>query len=374
MVVAAGKGTRFGAPKQRVPLLGRPLYLYGLDDLARHPSVVETVLAVPPGDEETYRAELERFGLGAVRVVAGAQTRTGSVHNALRAVGAEAEAILVHDAARPAAPPGVVDALLAALEGSEAAVPVLPVADTLRWRSAPGGPDRDEVARVATPQAFRADVLRQAHAHAARRGAAATDDALLVEAMGGRVAQVEGDPRAEKVTTRADLAAAAWRLSGGGVGPDVPRTGIGLDHHRLAPGRALWLCGVEIPSEEGLMGHSDGDVALHALANAILGAAGERDIGVHFPPGDPSAAGMASVRIVEEALRRAAERGLRPVQAQVVITAPRPRLSPYVPGMEAALAALLSLEASAIAVHATSGEGLLADAMEAHAVAVLAGV
>lgn len=372
--MAAGQGTRFGAPKQRVPLLGRPLYMHGLRDLAAHPAVVEAVLVVPPGEEALYRTELLAAGLGAVRVAPGGATRTASVRHGISAISdADVEAIVVHDAARPAAPAALVDSLLAALDHASCAVPSLPVADTLRWRHGPGGPDRSAVVRVATPQAFRAADLVRAHARAEACGDEATDDALLVEAVGGRVAIVPAVAAVEKVTTPADLAAAASRLAGEAVAPGPLRMGMGLDHHRLAVGRVLVLCGVPVPGDEGLEGHSDADVALHAVANAILGAAGERDIGVHWPDDAPGIAGMASAGIVTHALGLARAKGLRTVQAQVVLTAARPRLGPHVPAMVEALAALLGLGRDAVAVHATSAEGLLGDAIEAHALVVLSG-
>lgn len=374
-MVAAGSGRRFGGAKQRAALLGRPLYLHSLCALAAHPAVERTVLAVPAGTEPAYRAELRITDLGdRVTVVAGGATRTDSVGRALAALAERgAEAVLVHDAARPAAPAELVDALLAALEdGAAGAVPTLEASDTLRWRDRPGGPPRDAVVRVGTPQAFRWDALRAAHAWAAERGESATDDALLVEAGGGRIAMVGADSRIEKVTRPEDLAAAVVRLGGGPVAPS--RTGMGLDHHRLAPGRALWLCGVRLEGGEGLSGHSDGDVALHALANAILGAAGERDIGHHFPPGEAATRGIASREIVALALERARERGLLAVHAQITLTAPRPRLGPHVEAMTAAVASMLGIPTTAVAVHATSGEGLVRDAIEAHAVVTMAAV
>jgi len=379
LVVAAGEGRRFGGAKQRAVLLGRPLYLHALGDLLRHPRVDTLVLAVPAGDEDRYRGEVRGLPGGArVHVTSGGTTRTASVARALGALdGADparrCDAVLVHDAARPAAPPDLVDRLLDALYADEGAVPALPVQDTLRWRAEAGGPDRDRVVRVGTPQAFRRNALEAAHRRAAAAGAEATDDATLVEAAGGRIALIDADARIEKVTWPADLAAAGARLSPDWPWPPLPRTGLGLDHHRLAPGRPLWLCGVRVADDEGLVGHSDGDVALHAVANAVLAAAGERDIGTHLPPDDPTTAGMSSTRVLALALERAGARSLRPVQAQVVLTAPRPRLAPHVPAMVARLAILLGLAEGAVAVHATSGEGLIRDAIEAHALVSLIG-
>ncbi len=376
--MAAGSGRRFGGSKQRARLLGRPLYLHALTDLAAHPRVGRLVLAVPRGEEATYTADLESVGLARrVTVAAGGHSRTESVGRALLALkppDGDELAVLVHDAARPAAPVELVDALLAALEGGAAgAVPVLECADTLRWSDRPGGPERSRVWRVGTPQAFRLAALREAHCAAAARGEEATDDAVLIEKEGGRIATVEADARIEKVTRREDLAAAACRLD-----PEErwrrTRTGFGLDHHRLAPGRPLWLCGVRIDSPEGLVGHSDGDVALHALANAILGAVGERDIGHHLPPEDPASAGMPSREIVALALGRALAKGLRAVQAQIVLTAPRPRIGPFVPAMQAQVAEMLGIAEDLVAVHATTGEGLLGDAIEAHALALMGAI
>lgn len=397
VLLAAGTGERFGGAKQLAPLLGRPVLAHALEDLLSLAIVARIAIVVPTQGREAYaRAVADVIDAGGperIRWAEGGPTRRTSVSAGLAALsGANAlPTVLVHDAARPYVSARVVEALLDVLtRGSgmlpnvDGVVPVLPEADTLRWRDRPGGPDRGLVLRVQTPQAFLRDRLEGAHAWGGRNPGIAdamTDDASLVEAWGGRIAQVAGDSRAEKITRPEDLALATARLRGtreracpdragdlGGPQADTARTGLGLDHHRLATGRPLWLCGLEIPWEEGLVGHSDGDVALHALVNALLGAVGARDIGMFFPPGNPAFEGLGSAVMVATALGEVTARGFRPVHAQIVLTAERPRLSMYVPDMIRSVSRLLGLADAAAAVHATTGEGLLKDAIEAHAV------
>lgn len=393
VLLAAGTGDRFGGPKQLAPLLGRPVLAHALSDILSLEAVAQVAIVVPPGTREAYEeaigpAILARADRARIRWADGGMTRRDSVLAGLRAIsGAGPDSVvLVHDAARPYVSARVVDDLLAALgrragmePEADGAVPVLPVADTLRWRDEPGGPDRASVLRVQTPQAFVLDRLEAAHAwgeHHPDVAASRTDDAGLVEAAGGRIAQVAGDARAEKITRPEDLAVAAVRLRGAPGRPTLDvgdrrggdRTGFGLDHHRLAAGRPLWLCGIEVPADEGLEGHSDGDVALHAVINAMLGAIGAPDIGTFFPPDDPALAGIASATMTRKALREVTARGFEPIHAQVVLTAQRPRLKPHVPAMVQSLSRLLGLSETAVAVHATTGEGLFKGAIEAHAI------
>ena len=244
------------------------------------------------------------------QLIAGGETRRESVMAGLRHIerASRASHVLIHDAARPLIPPGVIDGLIAALNTHDAAVPALPLADTL-VRDAGGAMgdavERDGLWRIQTPQAFRLDTILRAH-RAVPADARATDDAGLLRALGVDVALVPGDPMLEKLTWPADFARAealaTARMS--------PRTGTGFDVHRLVADKPLWLCGVEIPHSRGLSGHSDADVAIHALVDAILGALAEGDIGSHFPPSDPQWKGAASSAFLTFASPAPWQRGL----------------------------------------------------------------
>ncbi|MFT3967607.1 MAG: 2-C-methyl-D-erythritol 2,4-cyclodiphosphate synthase, partial [Sphingobium sp.] len=292
--------------------------------------------------------------------VTGGAERRDSVRRAVAHLAALDNApghVLVHDSARPFVPAEVADRLLAALErGAAAAMPVLPVADTLVHRQGDLAGDvvpRNGLHRVQTPQAFRFNVLRAAH-EAWDPHRVATDDAQMVRALGHGVMLVEGDQRLEKITMAEDFARIA-ALNGLGA---EPRTGTGYDVHRLVPGKPLWLCGLEIPHSHGLSGHSDADVAIHALVDAILGALSEGDIGQHFPPGDPQWKGAASHRFLEYARDRIAARGARLVHADVTILCEAPRIGPRRDAMRARLAEILSVPVERISVKATTTEGL----------------
>jgi 2-C-methyl-D-erythritol 4-phosphate cytidylyltransferase/2-C-methyl-D-erythritol 2,4-cyclodiphosphate synthase len=282
LIVAGGKGERAGGgvPKQFRSLAGKPLVAHAYDRLAVHPRV-DAVLVV--GDEEPLRAALGNRAL--LGIAPGGATRRLSVRAGLEAIEAlgGAEILLIHDAARPFTPAAVIDRLLGALEASPGAVPVLPVADTLARNDGNLGEvvDREALVRVQTPQAFRFADIMTSHriwntAHEP------TDDAQMARAAGCDVALVAGDPMLEKITRPEDFAAAEARL-----GQRSFRTGTGFDVHRLIEGEELWLGGILVPHAKGLAGHSDADVALHALTDAILGAIAEGDIGTHFPPSDP---------------------------------------------------------------------------------------
>ncbi|MDP8916674.1 MAG: 2-C-methyl-D-erythritol 2,4-cyclodiphosphate synthase, partial [Pseudomonadota bacterium] len=278
--------------------------------------------------------------------------------------------VLVHDAARPFVEPRHVEPLLAALESAEGAAPALAVVDTLKRARdgvVEGTAPREGLHRVQTPQAFRFDALANAYA-ALPEGAAPTDDLGVVELAGGRVVLTPGDPRLEKLTHPEDFAlaeslAAAARIT---------VVGHGIDAHRFGPGASVWLCGVEIPHEHGLIGHSDADAGLHALTDAMLGAIAAGDIGDHFPPSDPQWRGAASSRFVEHALDLIRARGGEVVNADVTLISEAPRLKPHREAMRARIAALLELPPERVSVKATTtermgftgrGEGLAAEAV-----------
>jgi 2-C-methyl-D-erythritol 4-phosphate cytidylyltransferase / 2-C-methyl-D-erythritol 2,4-cyclodiphosphate synthase len=280
-------------------------------------------------------------------------------------IAGHADRVLIHDAARPMIPPAVITRLLTALDHADGAVPVLNVADSMArvdggtLTRVDGGTltlgdavDRTALVRVQTPQAFRLDAIIAAHDR--WNGAAATDDAQVARAAGLRVATVAGDIMLDKITLPADFAAAEARLSSAGIS----RTAMGFDVHRLEHGPDLWLCGVKIPHDQGLSGHSDADVALHALTDALLGTIGAGDIGVHFPPSDAQWRGASSDRFVTHACALIAAAGGRIDHVDVTIICEAPKIGPHRPAMQARLAALLQLPESAISIKATTTEGL----------------
>jgi 2-C-methyl-D-erythritol 4-phosphate cytidylyltransferase/2-C-methyl-D-erythritol 2,4-cyclodiphosphate synthase len=277
------------------------------------------------------------------------------VRNGLEALaGAGAPTVLIHDAARPFLPAAVVERLRAALAGSPGAVPVLPVVDTLAKAAGALGEivDRDGLVRVQTPQAFRFDAILAAHR--SWRGGAPTDDAQVARAAGLEVATVEGDASLEKLTHEGDFERAEARLAAA----MTSRVGLGFDVHALAAGEALWLAGVRIEHDRGLRGHSDADVALHALTDAILGAIGAGDIGDHFSPSDPQWKGAASSRFVEHARSMVEARGGRIDHVDLTLICEAPRIGPHRDSMRSAVAAMLRLPLSRISIKATTTERL----------------
>lgn len=352
VVVAAGGSTRFGADKLEQRLAGRTVLEHAVAAMRSALPDAPTVVVVRTDAVAASKAQWS--GLG-VRVVAGGARRQDSVRNGVEALGlAEEDVAVIHDGARPFVPPADVAAVVAAAAADGAALLVGPMVDTVkrvrRDRTVRGTVRREQLARALTPQAFRVSVLRAAW-RAAGDGEW-TDEAALVEAAGGTVRAVAGDPRNLKVTRREDLALLS------GVFPRETRTGQGVDVHPFAPGRRLVLCGLEIPGEPGLAGHSDADAALHAVTDAVLGACGAGDIGEHFPPSDEQWRDAASDRFLRHALALAERDGWRVVHCDVTLLAERPRIAPHRAAMRARLAALLGIEVERASVKATTGEGL----------------
>jgi 2-C-methyl-D-erythritol 4-phosphate cytidylyltransferase/2-C-methyl-D-erythritol 2,4-cyclodiphosphate synthase len=346
LLVAAGSGSRAGGegPKQYRDIAGRPLLAHALDHLV-HPRIDAVQVVIGADQEAAYRAAVGERPLPAP--IVGGATRRQSVRRGLAALG-DAERVLIHDAARPFLPARVIDRLLDALDDHDGAVPALALVDTLATRD--GEPvAREKLVRVQTPQAFRLDAIRRAHA--GWTGGEATDDAQVARAAGLDVVQVEGDPALDKLTYEADFERAeAARLTA--------RVGFGFDVHALAAGRELWLGGVLVPYDRGLAGHSDADVVLHALTDAILGALAAGDIGDHFPPSDPRWRGAASALFVEHARDLAARAGARIQHVDVTIICEAPRIGPYRDAMRARIAGLLRLPLSRVSIKATTTERL----------------
>ncbi len=353
LIVAAGKGERAGGgvPKQFRKLAGKALVAHAYDSLAGHPGIESVAVVIGEGQEHALEEALAGRPLRAT--APGGATRRLSVRSGLAAIGG-ADTVLIHDAARPLVPTQVIDRLLAALKDHGGAVPVLPVADTLARSGAEigDGVDRAGLFRVQTPQAFRYELIAEAHARWSR-DAEPTDDAQMVRAAGHVVAAVPGDPRLEKITQPEDFAAAEGRL-----GQRIFRTGMGYDVHRLVEDEELWLGGLLIPHSKGLAGHSDADVALHALTDAIMGAIAAGDIGQHFPPSDPQWRGASSDQFLQHAALLATHAGARIEHLDLTIICEAPKIGPHREAMRARIADLLQLSPTRVSVKATTTERL----------------
>ena len=356
LVVAAGSGSRAGgdAAEAISPARRPPAPLPCRFGALRHARIDEVRVVIGEGQESLYREAVGALPLPAP--VIGGATRQQSVRNGLAALasGGAVGQVLIHDAARPFLPAAVVDRLLDALDANEGAVPVLPVVDTLARHDVTLGDavPREDLVRVQTPQAFRfADIVR---AHAAWQGAEATDDAQVARAAGLGVATVAGDPRLEKLTYDEDFVRAETLLAA----RLTSRTGFGFDVHAFGPGDSLWLGGIEISHDRGLVGHSDADVVLHALTDALLGAIGAGDIGDHFPPSDPQWRGAPSSLFLEHARDLVGQEGGRIVHVDATIICEAPRIGPIVTPCDGGSRDLLRLPVQSVSVKATTTERL----------------
>ena len=352
LIVAAGKGERLGGgvPKQYRLLAGKPVLRWAVESLIRHPAVRSARVVVGGGQEELASAALAGLEVG--KLIQGGLERADSVRAGLAQ--AEGDAVLVHDAARPFCPPAVVDRLLASLEFYEGAAPVLPVGGTLaRVGEALGEPlDRSGVVRVQTPQAFRLDSLKAAYERWS--GVSPTDETTVVRAAGMKVAAVEGDPSLEKLTLPADFARAEQWIAG----RLRPRTGMGFDVHAFAGEGPVMLGGIEVPHSRGLAGHSDADVVLHAITDALLGAAGLGDIGQHFPPSDERWKGAPSSLFLSHAAALLRARGAMIDHVDCTIVAEVPKVGPHRAAMRTRVAEILGLSVDQVSIKATTTEGL----------------
>ena len=356
VIAAAGSSSRAGAgPAKQWRLLGgRPVLRWSVEGLVNAGAEV-IVVAVAAGEEE--RAAVVLDGLGSARVVRGGADRAHSVRLGLESlIETSPAAVLVHDAARPFVSGRHVAPLLAALEEADGAVPVLPVADTLKRDSPETGlatVPRDGLYRVQTPQAFRFPVLLSAY-NAWDGPEPPTDDAAAVEKAGGRIAAVAGDPMLMKLTYPEDFAMAEALA---GQARSI-RIGQGFDAHRFGPGDGVWLCGVKIPHDQGLVGHSDADAGLHALTDAILGAVAQGDIGQHFPPSDPQWRGASSDRFVQHAVGLVHASGGKVVNVDVTLICEAPRIGPHRQAMRERIAQIMDLPLERVSVKATTTEAM----------------
>lgn len=362
LLVAAGKGERAGGavPKQFARLCGRPMLAHSYAALKAHPNIDDVMVVIAEGQVDTLHAALDTEP-GSVDVAVGGPERRDSVRAGLEALAATgATRVLIHDAARPFIPALVIDSLLDALERAPGAVPVLPVADTLAGSldSGSGAILGDNVPRaglnrIQTPQAFHFDAILAAH-RAWPAGEEATDDAQMLRRAGHDVMLVPGSPMLEKITHPQDFAAAEARHAA----TLISRSAMGFDVHRLEAGQELWLGGILIPHDKGLSGHSDADVALHAITDALLGTIGAGDIGMHFPPSDPKWRGAASAQFLEHAAGLVAAKGGIIDFVDLTLICEAPKIGPHREAIRASIAAILSLPVSRVSLKATTTERL----------------
>jgi 2-C-methyl-D-erythritol 4-phosphate cytidylyltransferase/2-C-methyl-D-erythritol 2,4-cyclodiphosphate synthase len=347
LILAAGTGERLGGgmPKQFRRIGGKSLLGHSVDAFLHHPAIAAVRVVVGAG-QQGLAGEALGDSIGAL--IEGGATRADSVRAGLAAV--EGDAVLVHDAARPFCPPAVIDRVLAALEFHEGAAPALAVSDTLARDGE--AVDRSGLVRIQTPQAARLDALRSAYD--AWTGDAPTDETSVLRAAGMRVALVEGSAELEKITTAEDFRRAEQWLAGA----MIPRTGMGFDVHAFAGDGPVMLGGVAIPHDRGLAGHSDADVALHAITDAILGAAGLGDIGEHFPPSDPRWKGAASHLFLAHAVDLLRERGAILDHVDCTIIAEAPKVGPHRDAIRNRIAEIAGIDAAQVSIKATTTEGL----------------
>ncbi len=353
IIVCGGSGTRMGplpVSKTLMPVGGIPCAVRCARVLALEGCRI--ILVVPAGQEELFRDTFGKYGLEDIAVTPGGEQRQDSVGRGLALVPGDGDLALIHDGARPLIRRRMIRALLQTAAEKGSAVPALPVTDTLK--AADAGmrvvktADRAGLYRVQTPQVFAAGQLRLAREKAGP--GPFTDDAQVMEAAGFPVQLCPGDPENLKMTVPEDFAMAEKLLG------SCCRTGFGLDAHRLTEGRDLVLCGVRVPWEKGLDGHSDADVALHALTDALLGACALGDIGKLFPDTCEAYRGISSLILLERTATLIRDKGFRIVNCDVTIVCQRPRLAPYIDQMREKTAACLGLETDQVSVKATTTE------------------
>jgi len=352
LIVAAGRGERLGGgiPKQFRLLGGKPLVRRAVEALRSHPAIRSVRVVIGAGQQELAAEALAGLELG--QLIEGGAERADSVRAGLATI--DGDAVLVHDAARPFCPSHVIDRLLAPLEFFDGAAPVLPVGDTIARASdrLEDAIDRSGVVRVQTPQAFRLEALREAYNR--WTGEAPTDETTVARAAGMSIAAVQGDSALEKITTEDDFARAEEWLSS----RMTPRTGIGFDVHAFEGDGPIMMGGVEIPHSRGLAGHSDADVALHAITDALLGAAGLGDIGEHFPPSDAQWKGASSDRFLAHAASLIGDLGGVIDHVDCTIVCEEPKVGPHRLAMRDRIAAILQVQREQVSIKATTTEGL----------------
>ena len=369
LIVAAGRGVRAAGrksmiPKQYRPVGGVPMLTRAIAAFAGHPSVDDVIVVIQPEDSGLYQGASQSFSSRLRPPVAGGAERQDSVRSGLEALAANPpDRVLIHDAARPFVEPSLITRVIASLDEHEATLPCVPVTDTLTVAKdgrVTGTLPRDELWRAQTPQGFRFDAILAAHRAAAKDASATfTDDAGIAQWFGLDVALVEGSEANRKLTSAEDISSADELLrlrAQQAIG--TQRVATGYDVHAFGPGDAVILCGVRIPHDRKLIGHSDADVGMHALTDALLGTIADGDIGVHFPPSDARWRGAASELFLKDAAARVKARGGEIVHVDVTFICEAPRVGPHRDAMRAKLAECLGLDVAEISIKATTNEGL----------------
>ncbi|MDX2222557.1 MAG: bifunctional 2-C-methyl-D-erythritol 4-phosphate cytidylyltransferase/2-C-methyl-D-erythritol 2,4-cyclodiphosphate synthase [Rhodospirillaceae bacterium] len=352
LVVGAGRGARFGGAKQYASLAGVPVFRRSLQAFLGHGGLRKVVPVIHADDQVPF-AETAA-GLAVAAPVTGGASRQQSVRNGLEALAADPPAlVLIHDAARPFVSAALIERVIGALATADGAIPAMALSDTIKRVDAAGlvaaTVPRDALVRAQTPQGFRYGAILAAHRAAAHLDL--TDDAAVLEHAGGTVMTVLGDDANRKITTPEDLARMTDALM-------ETRTGHGFDAHRFIAGDAVMLCGVRVPHTARLLGHSDADVALHAATDAILGAIGAGDIGLHFPPSDPSYRHAPSERFLAHAMQLVRARGGELVNLDITIICERPKIGPHRAAMVAEVARIAGVSPARVSVKATTTEGM----------------
>ncbi len=358
LIVAAGRGSRAGpgAPKQYRQLAGEPVLRRTLMAFSSHPQISSVLTVIHEDDREAF--EIAADGLPKLLpACTGGATRQASVRAGLETLSAAApDYVLIHDGARPLVSAQLISECISALSVHEGELAAIAVTDTLR-RATPEGRtgetlDRSGLWRAQTPQAFRFKTILEAHRQAS--GQDYTDDVAVASAAGVEMAMLEGDEDNIKITSAEDLKRAERILTST---LDV-RTGTGFDVHRFGPGDHVWLCGVKVPHEQGLVGHSDADAGLHAITDAVLGAIGAGDIGQHFPPSDPKWKGASSDIFLAHAVELAREAGAQISNIDLTLICERPKIGPHVLAMRQRIAEIIGADMARGSVKATTTEGL----------------
>jgi 2-C-methyl-D-erythritol 4-phosphate cytidylyltransferase / 2-C-methyl-D-erythritol 2,4-cyclodiphosphate synthase len=369
LIVAAGRGVRAAGtkamiPKQYLPIGGMPMLTRTIGAFAGHPSLDDVIVVIHPDDIGLYEAAATHFAARLRPPAPGGPHRQDSVRAGLEALAANPpDRVLIHDAARPFVDAGLIERVVDSLDAHTAALPCLPVTDTLTRGSAgrmTGTLPRDELWRAQTPQGFRFDAILAAHRAAAKdAGTSFTDDAGIAEWFGIDVALVEGSEANRKLTSAADIASADELLqlrAQRALGRQIVCSGY--DVHAFGPGDAVILCAVRIPHRQKLVGHSDADVGMHALTDALLGSIADGDIGVHFPPSDGRWRGAPSELFLKDASARLKARGGEILHVDLTFICEAPRIGPYRDAMRAKLAECLGLDVGQVSIKATTNEGL----------------
>lgn len=348
IIVAAGRGKRLGSslPKQFLKVRGRTILEMSVEAFEQN-KYVDEIFVAANADYCELAEKLCRGFSKLKKIVAGGAERQDSVRAALDCLRGENGIVLVHDAARPFVSEAVINAVIEGTADFGAAIPTVPAKDTIRQVDGTGSRtlQRETLACVQTPQGFRISLIKHAFEKAQAEGFLGTDDASLVERMGINISMVQGEDGNRKITTREDL-------------ETEMRIGTGYDVHRLVEGRPLVLCGEQIPYEKGLLGHSDADVALHALMDAMLGAAGLGDIGKHFPDTDERYRGISSMKLLQKTAELLREAGYFLGNADITIIAQRPKIAGYIPKMRANIAEIMNCDENKINIKGTTTEKL----------------